>query len=79
MKFNLIRCDKCGTYINVKAKRKDGLPTMMQAVQEDGRVTSLCTECIKLLGSIDKNDKESMEKFWREIEKNQNRQEDPEQ
>ena len=79
MKFNLIRCDKCKTYINVKAKRKDGLPTMVQAVSEDGRVTSFCTECIKLLGLLkEQNDTEGMKDFWNEVEKNQNRQEDPE-
>lgn len=73
MKFHFIRCDKCKTYIDVKAKRKDGLPNMLQAVSEDGTVTSLCTECIKLLGSIDKNDHTALEEFWADIEKNKDR------
>lgn len=74
MKFHFIRCDKCKTYIDVKAKRKDGLPNMVQAVQEDGSVISLCTECINLLGTLkEKEDKEGMEQFWADIDNNKNR------
>lgn len=77
MKFNLIRCDKCKTYVNIKGKRKDGLPTLIQMVQEDGRVVSLCTECVNTLGRLVEEGKiQDREQFFEELDKNTNGGED---
>lgn len=71
MKFNLIKCDKCGTYINIKAKRKDGLPNLIQLVGDDGKVVSVCTECVNVLGKAVRDGKiEDREQFFEELEKN---------
>lgn len=71
MKFNLIKCDKCGKYINVKSKRDDGLPTLIQLVGESGKIVSICTECVNVLGqAVHDGNIESREQFFDELAKN---------
>ena len=73
MKFNLIRCDKCGTYINIKSKRSDGLPTLIQLVDDNGKVVSVCTDCVNVLGKAVKHgDITSREQFFEELDRNTN-------
>lgn len=64
MKFHFIKCCQCGKYIDTRAKRDNVLPTMMQFVQQDGKVISICRDCIIGFGKIIRdNDEDAKEQF----------------
>lgn len=71
MKFNLIKCDKCGIYVNPKQKRPDGLPTLIQLVGDCGKVISVCADCVNVLGQAVRDGRiEDREQFFAELDHN---------
>ena len=70
MRFHFVQCGKCGKYIDTKVKRDNVLPTMMQFVQQDGKIITICRDCIIELGKIVRNeDTDAKEKYFSDLDK----------
>lgn len=46
----MFKCDKCKDTIQYKTIRKDGLPNGISFELDDGKVVTLCMECLRALG-----------------------------
>ena len=46
----MLKCDKCKETIEYSYIRKDGLPNGISFELDDGKVITLCAECLKVLG-----------------------------
>ena len=60
----MIKCDKCKKDFSEVVDRSDGLPNGVGFELENGKVITLCADCIKDLGSRDARGKDA---FFKEL------------
>lgn len=64
----MIKCDKCNNNISDVIQRGDGLPNAIGFELEDGRVITLCADCISKLGELkERNDEAGLKAFFKAI------------
>ena len=59
----ILKCSKCGK-VFMPGNDDAGIPNGLGMKTEDGRMITLCRDCIMYIGRI-RNDKEKMDEFWK--------------
>lgn len=64
----MINCDKCKNNISDVIQRGDGLPNAVGFETEDGRIITLCADCINKLGELkERNDEAGLKAFFNDL------------
>lgn len=64
MAFTLIKCNKCGKYVDYKKKRPDGNPPIIGFIQDNGKGINVCADCIMELGRLPEDQRDE---FFRDM------------